>query len=603
MNKTETTSSAERGIDLLTMTVLLRSIESTSLDMSNALLKTGRAGLINTAFDFSCTFVDRDFRTVNTSVAGLPLHLNSIDLIPRSIAKKFGDGISAGDCFASNSAYLGNTHCGDLTLVAPVIIEGTLVGYSLARAHLSDMGFATPTTYNPEAKDVYQEGLIFPCIRIQRDYRDLPDVLDICKANIRVPDHFYGDYLAMISAVRIGQARITELCRKYGVGTFLSFMDQYQVYAERMARSAIRALPKGRVTKQLLYDPIIGYPDGFPVRVTIEIDPDQEQVTVDLRDNEDNLPLGINLTEAIVLGACRQGIFSCLGPEVPRCSGAFARVNILVREGAAVGLPKFPAATSSATTDLCQSTMVVIHEAMAELGDGLGFGGSSIGIPSSGAVVSGYDSRKERYFVNQIFLASWGGPALSGHDGWFTYSSNAGAGGIMQMSVEIAERQQPMYFEKVEIRVDSGGYGEWEGLPGPTVMRPTTDAIRFMTNGASRVFPPRGVRSGGPGGGMWTWVEDAAGNRTAVPSVGDVTVRPGEAMVSHSVGGGGYGPPLKRRPELVRKKVEEGWISEQRARRLRRRAQKGRGNRPLRPRCRQDRAAARPDGASLSSQG
>ncbi|MBK8084548.1 MAG: hydantoinase B/oxoprolinase family protein [Devosia sp.] len=531
----ETPSAGE--LDLLTMIVLQRSIESCCREMSNALLRSGRAGIINTAFDFSCTFVDRAFRTVSTSVGGLPLHLNSIDLIPRAVVKKFGDGIEAGDCFANNSGYMGNTHCADLTLCSPVVVDGTLLGYAVARAHLSDIGFSTPTTYNPTAADVYQEGLILPCIRVQRDYRDIPDVLDLCKANIRVPDHFYGDYLAILAAVRVGQRRIGEICGKHGTDVFLGFMDQYQLYAERMARQAIRALPAGEVRKELLYDPIVGYPEGFPVRVRIEVDPAGELVTVDLTDNEDSLPLGINLTEAIALGACRQGVFVFLGPEVPRCTGAFDRVRILLREGAAIGLPRYPSATPSSTTDLCHMTMAAIHEGMADLGHGLGMAGSSVGIPASAGVVSGFDSSRGRYFVNQLLLGHWGGPALSGHDGWFTYGTSGSAGGLMQSSVEITERQQPLYVERMEIRPDSGGAGTWEGAPGSEcVLRPLRDALRVMTNSASRVFPPRGVVGGGKGGAMCAWVENAEGERMVVPSAADVTIMPGGALISTAWG-------------------------------------------------------------------
>ena len=131
--------------------------------------------------------------------------------------EKFGNDLHPGDCFANNSGYHGNTHCGDFTLCAPIFFKGRVVFFAMARAHLADIGFPTPTTYGPLARDVYEEGLIFPCVRIQREGRDITEVIDICKANIRAPEQFYGDYLACLAAVRTGEKGVLELCTKYGV--------------------------------------------------------------------------------------------------------------------------------------------------------------------------------------------------------------------------------------------------------------------------------------------------------------------------------------------------------------------------------------------------
>ena len=94
-----------------------------------------------------------------------------------------------------------------------------------AKAHQADCGNAQPTTYMPYARDVYEEGsLIFPAVRVQRDYRDIDDVIRMCRRRIRVPDQWYGDYLAMLGAARIGEARLEELCGKYGAETLAEFI-------------------------------------------------------------------------------------------------------------------------------------------------------------------------------------------------------------------------------------------------------------------------------------------------------------------------------------------------------------------------------------------
>lgn len=557
----------EKAIDLFTMVVLRRRFEAIIREMINALFKSGRSGVLNTAMDFSCSLTDSSFQSISLAL-GIPVHVGAIDLIPRAVAEKFGSTMRPGDCFVNNSGYLGNTHCADFTVCAPVFVGDEIVFYVIARAHLGDMGFPSPTTYSPGARDVYEEGLILPCVRIQREYKDVDEVLDICRANIRVPDQFFGDYLAVLAAVRTGEARLVELCRRYGLGMVRAFIAEFQDYAERMADQAIRKLPKGSVTKEIFYDSEVQeLPDGIPVRATLTVDPGEGIITVDLRDNIDNLPLGINLTESTTTAACLTAVLNVLGSDVPRCTGAFRRVRIEMREGSAIGKPRFPAATSAATTNLCHALIPHIQSMFGMLRPDLGTAYGTIGMPGSCAVVSGTDPRVgNQAFVNQIIMGYWGGPAMHGHDGWLTYGSGASQGILWQSSVEVVEQQQPILVERLEIRQDSGGAGEWEGAPGADcTFRVRANAVRFAVNSASRQFPPPGVQGGGSGAPMRISWRGENGEGGDLPISVDVTLAAGQRLVSEGCGGGGFGHPSRRDPEKVRWGVVEGWISEARA--------------------------------------
>ncbi len=535
----------EPAIDPFTMVILRRRFEAIIREMVNALLKSGRSGVLNTALDFSCSLTDAKFQSVSVAL-GLPVHVGAIDLIPRAVAEKHGGDLRPGDCFVNNSGYLGNTHCADFTLCAPVFHRGRLVFYTIARAHLGDMGFPIPSTYNPAARDVYEEGLMLPCVHIQRDWKDEPGVVDICKANIRAPDQFYGDYLACLAAVRTGERRLGELCERFGADLVERFLDAYQDHAERIAIDAISRLPQGRVTKTVLYNSeLAAYPDGIPVTATLDVDPAGGKVTIDLTGNIDNLPLGINMTEATVLACCRMGTCNVLGPDVPRAAGTFRRIDIRMRDGSAIGRPRFPAATSAATTNLCHLLASHIQALYAELADGAGSAYGSVGLPGSCPVVSGKDPRRgDRAFVNQIIMGYWGGPAVGGHDGWLTYGSAASQGILWQSSVEIVEHQQPILIEELSIREDSGGAGQWQGGPGSRVVfRPRFGPVRFAINAAAHEHPPPGVRGGSPGAPTRITKVAADGTRTDLGITIDVTLKPGERLISEACGGGGYGDP------------------------------------------------------------
>jgi N-methylhydantoinase B len=554
-------------IDMFTMVVLRRRFEAIIGDMVNALFKSGRSGVLNTAKDFTCSITDSKLQTVSAAV-GLPVHASAIDLIPRAVQDKFGNDVNPGDCFANNSGYHGNTHCGDFTLCAPVFFEGRLVFYTIARAHLADMGFPTPTTYGPLSRDVYEEGLILPCVRIQRDRRDVPEVIDICKANIRAPDQFYGDYLACLAAVRTGERGIHELCTKYGRGTVQAFLDQYQTYAEQMAIDAIRRLPACRVEKEAWHDAAIPGQPGIPVRAILTVDPENAMIEVDLRHNVDNLPLGINMTESTTTASCRNGVLSMLGKDIPRCTGAYRRIRLLMREGAAVGKPLHPAATSAATTNLCQVLSPLVQSLFADVLPHLGAAFSTVGNPASCSVVSGRDTRHGgRAFANQIIMGYWGGGAVHGHDGWVTNGGSGAAGVLNQASVEVVEQQQPVLVERLEVGVDSGGPGRWDGAPGAyCVYRARQDAMRFTANAGGHDHPPAGVAGGAAGGVNRTWKIDTAGQQTELPPFLDIVLSQGERLVSQACGAGGYGDPLERDPASVAHRLRAGWISDKQAR-------------------------------------
>lgn len=558
---------AEGTVDPFTVVILRQRIEAIIREMVNALLRSGRSGVLNTALDFSCSLTDAKFQSVSVAL-GLPVHVGAIDLIPRAVAAKHGDRLRPGDCYVNNSGYLGNTHCADFTLCVPVFHQGKLVFYTIARAHLGDMGFPIPSTYNPAARDVYEEGLMLPCVQIQRERKDIEGVVDICKANIRAPEQFYGDYLACLAAVRTGERRLVELCERYGADTISRFLDEYQDHAERVAAQAIAELPAGRVTRTVRYDSELGqYPDGIPVTATLEVEPKAGRVTIDLTENVDNLPFGINMTESTVLACCRMGTCNVLGPDVPRAAGAFRRIEVRMRDGSAIGRPRFPAATSAATTNLCHLLAGHIQTLFADLKAGAGSAYGSVGLPGSCPVVSGRDPRRgDRPFVNQIIMGYWGGPAVGGEDGWLTYGSAASQGILWQSSVEIVEQQQPILIEELAIRQDSGGAGEFQGGPGSrVVMRPRFGPVRFAINAAAHDNPPEGVRGGNSGTPTRIWKVAADGTRTDLGITIDITLQPGERLVSEACGGGGYGDPARRAPERIRRDVEEGFISTEKA--------------------------------------
>ena len=240
--------------------------------------------------------------------------------------------------------------------------------FMLAKAHQADCGNALPTTYMGHARDVYEEGaLIFPARQGPEDYRNIDDIIRICRMRIRVPEQWWGDYLAALGAVRIGEREMQELGREVGWDTLARYAEDWFDYSEQRMIAAIRRLPSGTVTAHSAHDPFPGVPDGIPTKVTLTVDAENAKITVDLRDNPDCQPCGLNLTQGTATTAAMVGVYNgIIDHTVPPNAGSFRRVDILLRENCCCGIPKHPYSCSVATTNLADRVSGPVQTAIAE---------------------------------------------------------------------------------------------------------------------------------------------------------------------------------------------------------------------------------------------
>ncbi|WP_037138649.1 hydantoinase B/oxoprolinase family protein [Rhodococcoides fascians] len=555
-------------LDMVHMAVIANRLDGIVREMENTLLRTGRSAVLNMARDFSCSIITGDNRLLSTA-EGLPVHVIGTERLGQAMTD-LHDDIADGDAYLHNDPYLGNTHAADHTILVPVFVDGVHLFTTAAKAHQADIGNSKPTTYMPYAKDVYEEGaLIFPAVRIQRERRDVQDIIRMCRRRIRVPDQWYGDYLAMIGAARIGEASLKDLVDRYGIDTIKAFIEEWFDYSERKMVDAIGKLTEGTVTGHGTADPLEPImPDGIPVQVTISVKPAEGRITLDLRDNIDCIDAGLNESETCSTNNVMTGLLNSLDPDIPRNSGSFRRIEVLLREGCIVGIPTFPHSTSVATTNLGERLVMTTQKTFADnwAGQGLAEGSCSVGAGFS--VISGVDTRRgyRSPYINQVFLGSQGGPADATEDGWITYGNSVTNGLMFRDSIEMDEQKYPIRVEELRIRTDSEGAGQRRGAPG-TILRfgPKTDRMTafYATDGV--VYPPRGVRGGTSAAPSEPFMTTVDGIEKDVPSIGDVVLEPGECLGHRLSGGGGYGNPHDREPERVRDDVLARFISFERA--------------------------------------
>jgi N-methylhydantoinase B len=554
-----------RELDGVLLAVLANRFEAIVREMTNTLFRTGRSSVLNMARDFSCSIVSADDELL-AAAEGLQVHVLGAGLQTESMRELHPD-LAEGDAFLHNDPYLGNTHTADFTLLVPVFHEGEHVFTACAKAHQADCGNAAPSTYMPYARDLYEEGgLNFPCVQIQRDYHDIDDIVRMCRRRIRVADMWYGDYLAMVGAGRIGERRIKETIERYGAETIKSFVDSWLDYSEQRAEAALRELPSCTLAGSSPHDPMPGHPDGIPVGVEIEIDGEAGRVVVDLTDNVDCLDNGLNLSRCSAMAGSVIGIFNCLDPDLPHNAGSFRRVEVKIREGSAIGGLEFPHSASVATTNLLNRLINSVQSALAAMGDGHGLAEGAGAMGVGFAVFSGHDSRSGSPYVNQMVIGNNGGPGSAKADGWITYAMPDCAKTVYIDSVEVLEQRYPLRIRSLRLQTDSGGAGAFRGGPASEIVYgPVADPMQSFYFADFAVNPPQGVLGGGPGTAARAAKIEADGTESPRDAIGDVELAPGEWVLGVESGGGGFGSPLDRDPERVLTDVLEGWVSAEHA--------------------------------------
>ncbi|WP_419553414.1 hydantoinase B/oxoprolinase family protein [Candidatus Poriferisodalis sp.] len=567
-------ASTATEVDAVELAVMSSRFEGIVRQMENTLLRAARSTTLAISRDFSCSLATADGDLIAVG-EGLPVHVYGASLLNQAMLEAH-PVVQEGDAFLHNDPYTGGTHAADYSLIVPVFIDGEHMFTAIAKGHQADIGNSIPTTYMPHARDVYEEGaLLFPSVKIQESYEDVADIIRMCQRRIRVPEIWYGDYLAQVAACRVAERSLNEFCSRYGREKVVAFLEAWFDYSEIRCQEAIRELPAGHIEARSHLDPFPGLPDGLPLMADIDVDNTTGTVTIDLRGNADCLPVGLNLSEATAVNGVIAGTLYVVNsqresrtPRVEFNAGSFRCFDVKIRENCCVGIPRFPRSCSMATTTISERLFPLVFYAFAELVEGWGAAEPCYGHPPCFGVVSGYDPRKGGDYIAQLFNGTAGGPATAESDGWLSLVAINCNGLLYRDSIEVDEAKYPLIITQSQIRPDSEGAGRTRGAPGNLCeYGPLLDEMRVHYQMEGIVHPARGVRGGdGPTVCSAAVVGPAGGVTERPEAVAAVDLQPGERILSRSAGGGGYGSPLERDPDLVLTDVRERYVTLGRAR-------------------------------------
>ena len=546
----------ENWYDPVTFSVILNRFNRIAEEMTVTLEQAAWTPILAICRDFSCAIYDVQRRQVCMFDA-LPIHTTSLHTVLEAITEAFAGDIAAGDVFMANDPYRGNTHIGDLVTACPVFVGGEHLFWAVTRGHQLDTGAPIASSIVPAARNVWQEGITIPPIRVIAGGVPRADVIQLYLANVRYPELLEGDLMAQLGSIERGRQRLVELCEEYGPETVVAYVDELIDYADRRMAEELRAIPDGTYTAHGWVDTDGVAAIDIPVEVSVTVT--GGRVVVDFDGSGPQGAGGVNGSEATARATAVVPFLCYIAADIPHNHGCIAHIEVRAPKGTICNAD-YPASTSCATSIPSDLMHSLVNMAMARaIPDKVPAGGArQANIPQ----LSGVREDTGEAWGAMLFNGTAGAGAARGTDGWPLYESMGGMGEVKTQSVEQIEMAYPLRIEELEIEPDSMGFGESIGGPGVRFrVRPLAGEVECVTFGDGCANPPHGVLGGTPGVGGGTYVEPDDGRpRRFVSACGRVMVGRDETWVSVSSGGGGYGNPAHRPPEQVRRDVINGLI-------------------------------------------
>ena len=543
-------------MDPIQFEVTKNALASVTEEMGAALHRAAYSTNIKTRLDFSSAIFDARLRVLAQALAQ-PSHLGSLPHSVPAAVREYGlDQLGPGDGLTVNDPHRGAVHLNDIALISPVHGRtGELLGFVANVAHHVDVGGGAPGSLAP-ARDLYQEGLVVPPVRLVHAGKIVPDVMRMIGANIRAPRESAGDFRAQIAANTVGARRLAELVDRLGTAAFVGFCDDLIAYTSERTRAALARLPHGTFSAEDFLDG-----DGFtddPIRIAAALHNDAGGVAVDLAGTAPQVRGSLNCSYSMTFSGVAFVLKTLVDQDIPVNEGFYRSFALRVPEGT-VANARPPAAVGGGW-EIAFRVAEVLYRALAEaLPDRVvaATKGTICNIAFGGLRPAG------GYYAYYETVAGGGGarPSKDGMDGIQTHIHNT-----ENAPVEEVELNYPFRVLRFALIPDSEGPGRFRG--GLGVRRDywfPHHRVTFSVLADRGRFAPWGLFGGGSGRTARV-IRDPDGAAEALPIKGSVELDPGEVVSVQTPGGGGYGPVSARDPGAVRRDVSLDKISAARAR-------------------------------------
>jgi N-methylhydantoinase B len=515
------------SLDPITLQVMSNALRAVAEEMGAALVRSAFSPNIKERRDCSTAIFDAAGRMVVQS-ASIPVHLGAM---PEAVEAVRARGAAPGEVWLVNDPYRGGTHLPDLTMINAIALDGRIAAYAVTRAHHADVGGMAPGSMPAGSRELLQEGLVIPPVRIVRDGAPVADILALLLANTRTPAEREGDLRAQLAAHRLAERRLVEVAARHGAGRVEQAFQALFEYAERRTRAAIATMPDGRYTAaEALEGDGVAEGDLW-IRVAVTIAGDA--MTVDFAGTDPTGPGNANCPPAVTRSAVYFVVRCLTDPDIPASAGAFAPITVLAPPDTLVNA-RAPAAVAGGNVETSSRIVDAVFAAL----------GGAVAVPAQGQGTMNNVTIGAPGFTYYETIGGGQGASAAGDgpSGVHVAMSNT-----LNTPVEALEVAFPLRVEAYRLRRGSGGAGAQRG--GDGIER----RVRLLVDAEVSVLAER--RRRGPSG--------RAGGRDGVPGRTTLNGRElpakwrgranaGDVLGIESPGGGGYGPEETPGPTDVR---------------------------------------------------
>ncbi|MCP2040005.1 N-methylhydantoinase B [Neisseria sp. HSC-16F19] len=547
-------------IDPITLSVVRGALETAQREMTLTLERTARSSVFNVAHDYSNALFDHMPEMILQG-QDIPIHLGGLMPAMKAVAAYFGDDIHEGDVIYHNDPAWKGSHILDCCMYKPVFYEGKLVFWTVCKGHVTDIGGPVPAGYNPNAKEIYAEGLRIPPVKLWEKGKRREDVINLIHTNMRARRDQEGDLNAQFGACRVGERNLIRLLDKYGVETVQAAIAELKNMADRHMRSMIAQVPDGQYRGEAVLEDS-GHGQGN-LTITADITVKGDTVHVDIT-SPPQVPYFINSYEGNSVSGVYLGLMMFAQVPPPYNEGLYRCMTINLGPKGTLCNAQEPAPHVNCTTTPMETLTDAVRkafEAAAPERVSASWG------HASGINIAGIDPKTGQEYVTMVMASIISGAgATQVMDGWHACGPLCCFGALSSGDVELLEYQYPILIHRYGLTTDSGGPGRYRGGCGTVwEVEPLDHTMTVIAFGEGRQIPTMGAAGATdglverklgrleidlPDGGKEVYIQNTI-----------TEIKPGQRARNYNPGGGGYGNPFERPAADVAHDVQFGLVT------------------------------------------
>jgi N-methylhydantoinase B len=546
-------------LDPVTLEVIRNAMPAISNEMSYDLQRTSYNMMIYEVCDYSCTLLDTSGTLMSQNIGGVSHFIADMGVVIKDgIARHGLDNLVQGDVLITNHQAVAGQHLNNIVVYTPFFLDGILTAFPAVRAHWVDVGGLSTGFGALGSTDAWSEGLQLNQLKIYEAGKPDNKLLQVISDNIRFPQAAMGDLRSQIAACRLAERRLDELYRRYGADTIAAAMEIIYSEVERKCRAVVETIPDG-VYEADNYVDAPGAKEPL-VHIHVKVTVSGSDMVIDFTGTQ---PQTSGNNNSRTLAAAYIAYKGLTTPLEPANEGSFRALKAIVPEGS-IMMARFPAAMADWASPIPGSVDAVFKALSPAIPDRIPAG--HFGYMMIGRSFTGYDPRRGRNFVLQtIDGGGWGGRPTQqdGPSGSVTVCQ----GDVRNAPIESIEQKCPVIVEERGLIPDTAGPGKFRGGLGLRLQVKALEEGRWgLPPHRRNTYPPWGLWGGKIGRGGSNWVKTPEDKEWQQTGIYRLPVGKGTVIRAQTTGGGGWGDPLERDPQLVLTDVLNHYVSKQGAR-------------------------------------